>query len=322
MKRTWNMDCHYLRNFDEIENAEFQPSGKFWPDLNNFLIILEAIQHPSFVNGSKIETRYFCSSFQFDEFSFRILCKVAKHSTLKTFGFSNCGLPEGHINYLLEVTENPNIEKLQIDWNPLADPLVFVKILHTDCKLQSLSLKSCDLNNSFFSDLCERLQKNENLTELDLYDNQITNLVPLASVLQVNRTLKSLSLCKNSIRDQDLAPLVGVFGKIRMSALEAEEYKKIEREKATSKYLAGNQNLSKSFTDDLEFNEDSGEYFLIKNKVFRNFNLSLNCCDADHFLRLVLSQVLPSFKILISKNPLPETVKNSLMQAFSGNVIV
>jgi Leucine-rich repeat (LRR) protein len=197
-----------------------------------------------------------------------------------------------------------------------------VKILHTDCKLQSLSLKSCDLNNSFFSDLCERLQKNENLTELDLYDNQITNLVPLASVLQVNRTLKSLSLCKNSIRDQDLAPLVGVFGKIRMSALEAEEYKKIEREKATSKYLAGNQNLSKSFTDDLEFNEDSGEYFLIKNKVFRNFNLSLNCCDADHFLRLVLSQVLPSFKILISKNPLPETVKNSLMQAFSGNVIV
>ena len=316
------MDCHFLRNFDEIESVEFQPSGKFWPDLNNFLIILEAIPHPSFVNSSKIETRYFCSSFQFDEFSFRILCTVAKHSTLKNFGFSNCDLPEGHINYLLEVTESPGIEKLQIDWNPLPDPLVFVKILHTGCKLQSLSLKSCDLNNSFFSNLCERLQKNESLTELDLYDNNITNLVPLASVLQLNRTLKSLSLSKNSLRDQDLSPLVGVFGRIRMSLEEAEEYKKIEREKATSKYLSGNKNLSKSFTDDLEFNENTGEYYLIKNKVFRNFNLSLNCCDGDHFLRLMLSQALPGFKILISKNPLPEAVKSSLMQAFSGNIIV
>lgn len=322
MKKFWNLECHFLRNIDEIDTVEFQPSGKFWPDLNNILIILEAIPHPSFTQGPKTDSRYFCSSLQFDEYSLKVLCKVAKQSHLKTFGFSNCALPEGHINYLIALTDSPNIEKFQIDWNPLPDPLVFIKILHSGCKLQTLSLKSCELNNAFFSELCERLQKNEILKELDLFGNHINDLKPLAFVLQSNRTLTSLSLSKNSIRDQDLAPLIGIFGKIKISAEEAEEYRKVEREKATSKYLAGNQNVSKSFTDDLEINEETQECFLIKNKVFRNFNLSLNCCSGDHYLRLVLSQALPEFKVLMSKNPLPETVKESLLQAFSNNLIL
>lgn len=322
MKRFWNLECHFLRNTDEIESIEFQSSGKFWPDLNNILIILEAIPHPSFTLDPKTDSRYFCNSLQFDEFSLKILCRVAKHSHLKTFGFSNCALPEGHINYLTALTDSPNIEKLQIDWNPLPDPLVYVKILHAECKLQALSLKSCELTNAFFSELCERLQKNEILKELDLFGNFINDLQPLAAVLQTNRTLACLSLSKNSIKDQDLAPLIGIFGKIKVSAEEAEEYRKIEREKATSKYLAGGQNVSKSFTDDLEVNEETQEFFLIKNKVFRNFNLSLNCCSGDHYLRLVLSQALPEFKMLMSKNPLPETVKESLLQAFGNSLIL
>lgn len=324
MERTWSLSCHDNRQLSEISESKFQPSGRFWSDLRNLVHMLDATIHPCFVNIPKQDTRFTGISFKFDDFSFAILCKILFSSPLKQIIFNNCSLSVAQINNLVSLRSLPHFQSLQIDWNPVENPMIFADLLCLDSKLHSLSLKSCNLDNESFFTICESLKTNKTLNFLDLYSNQISDLSKLSEALKENRSLVGLSLCSNNIHDENLSPLIGIIGKILCTEEDAQEFKRIEKEKAKKKVQEiGPLDMFKGdFTDEIEYNEESKEYFIMKNQVFRQFNLSLNKISNDHYLRLLLGSALKSFKVLITGNPLPESVKSSLGQAFAQNIIV
>jgi hypothetical protein len=310
-----------LRDVNEIDQCNFKPSGNFWPDLQNLVEILGAKPHPCFIPGHK--NRFFAISYKFDEFSFAILCKVLATSPIKQVGFNNANLQTIHITYLLKLILIPTFQNLQIDWNPIESPLMFSELLNNSSKLQSLSLRSSGINNEAFAAICENLKDNRVLKSLDLYGNFINDLIPLGGLLNVNRTLSMLSLSGNQLTDECLEPLLGAFGKILYSQEEVEVFKKKQKDNAKKKIQFSDKKLIDAILEDeIYIDDDTNQSYLLKNQVFNHFNLSLNKFTGDHYLRLVLSQATKNFKILISGNLFPESLKNSLTQAFPNNLII
>ena len=325
MNEVWNLHCHDGRQLTEISESLFQPSGIFWPDLQNLIQILGAKIHPCFKPLSKKqENRFVAISYKFDDFSLGILCKAITNSATKHLGFSNTALSESNITQLINLIKQSDIKILQIDWNPIENPDLFGEFLKSPSKLQNLSLKSSGIHIQAFNCLCENLKVNKSLQTLDLYGNNITNLTALASLLETNRSLASINLSGNQLTDEHLAPLVGVFGKIPYSEEQVKEFKSLEKIKAKMKIqsLPAHSFSNEDFSDEIFYEEERKEYFLLKNQIFRHLNLSLNNFTNDHYLRLILSIALKDLKILLSGNPLPESLKTSLLQAFNLNLFI
>lgn len=324
MEKSWSLSCHNDRNLEEINECTFQPSGRLWPDLQNLVQILGASMHPAFKYLKKPETRFIANSIQFDDFSFGILCKAISDSQLKHLVFTNTNLTQSALSHLTNLLSCTPLQSLQLDWNPLPTPQLFNEFASSTLKIQHLSLKSCGIDDLTFALICSSLKENIHLKSLDLFGNSIKDLKGLGEMLIVNRSLINLNLSGNSICDEDLGPLVGTFGKILYSEKEAVEFRSIEREKAKMKiqHFGKNNFTDFMFTDEIIVDEETQEYFLLKNQAFMHFNLSLNKFTTDHFLRLILSVSLKNFKILLSGNPLPESLKVSLTQAFPLNLII
>ena len=198
--------------------------------------------------------------------------------------------------------------------------MIYAEFLNTYSNLQNLSLKACNIASDTFAEICKNLKSNKTLKKLDLYGNLITNLTSLGELLEINRSLTNLNLAGNSISDQDLAPLIEKFGKISYSKDQVEEYKRELKEKAKTQDFGKKSFYEHSF-DEVVFEEENNQYFLLKNQSFKVLNLALNNLSSDHYLRLILSQSLPGFIVIVSGNPMPESVKNSLIQAFPGNLV-
>jgi hypothetical protein len=323
MENVWRLACHDDRNESEIQDLAFEFSGRFWPDLQNALTMLQAKIHPTFYAQNRSDVRFFASGYRFDDFSFRILCFVLKPSGLKQLVFNNCALETRKIEVLARTLEGAKVSSLQVDWNPIEEPTQFALLAGPEIRVQSLSLKACVMENDGFGRICEALKQNTSVKQLDLYGNNISDLKKLAEMLGVNRTLGGISLCCNRIGDQELEPLVGAVGKIRLNAEEAEDYKREEREKAKSKvFNMKKERFSEILSDELITDDSTGEFYVLKNQVFRQLNLSLNQISNDHFLRLFLSTAHKHFQVLLTGNPFSATTVSSLTQVFPINVII
>lgn len=199
----------------------------------------------------------------------------------------------------------------------------FSQFLQYNSKLQYLSLKSCRINDLGLSNICDVLKENKILKSLDLYGNEFESLVPLAEMLEVNRSLMHLSLAKNNLTDEKLLPLVGSFGKIPFPDERADEFRQKEKDKMKVKSSKPKSMANADPpSDELIIEEESKQTFLVKNKVFARLNISLNRIENDRQLRLLLIQALPHFKIIISGNPIPELIRKPLLLGFLHNLVI
>ncbi|CAG9323770.1 unnamed protein product [Blepharisma stoltei] len=320
----WSLYCHDSRGLHEIKEAGFKPSGKLWSDISNLLQVLNAKIHPCFKDQIPTESENFSAmSYRFDNFSFKVLMFVLTTANVKQIRFNNCDLNEDLIAMIIEIISLDHINWLQIDWNPGLQDYKYSELLRGDSKLQVLSLKACNLGDNALSYICEALKENKKLKTLDLYGNRIYSLTPIAEMLEVNRSLMHLNLAKNELTDEQLMPLVGAFGKIPFPSERVEEFRRREKEIIKEKAMKnkGHGEIEPP-ADELIEEEESGQCFLMKNKVFSRLNLSLNKIESDRQLRLILIQALPHFKILMKNNPIPELVKRPLVIGFSQNLVI
>ena len=172
--------------------------------------------------------------------------------------------------------------------------------------------------------ICENLKNNKYLKTLDLYGNNITNLTPLAEVLDVNRFLMILDVGKNHITDEALACLVGVFGKLEFPEEKVEEYRKKEKEiaKVRAQKNRGKVVEPEAPADELIQDEETKQFYLLKNKVFRQLNLSFNSLQVSDNLRNILDHALSTFQVAISHNPLPTETLESLQHHYPHSLVL
>jgi hypothetical protein len=237
--------------------------------------------------------------------------------------FNNCELTTEHIDVLLPCLSSENFPWLQLDWNPLPSHR-FSELLREGSKLQLLSLRVCGITDDAFRMICDNLKSNKYLKTLDLYGNNITNLGPLAEVLEVNRFLVNLNLGKNCITDETLAQIAGVFGKLEFPEDKVEEYRKKEKDLAKLKAQRSRGKVVEPDApmDELVQDEETKQFYLLKNKVFRHLNLSfcqLGKCDN---LRNILSHALENFKAVVSYCQLPQEILEAMQRSFPNSLVV
>ena len=190
--------------------------------------------------------------------------------------------------------------------------------------MQLLSIRVSNLSDSAFRLICENLKNNKYLKTLDLYGNNITNLTPLAEVLDVNRFLMNLNIGKNQITDEGLGCLVGIFGKLEFPEDKVEEYRKKEKEIAKIKAQKNRGKVlePEAPADELIQDEETKQFYLLKNKVFRQLNISFNSLTICENLRNILDHSLGSFKVVISHNPLTTEILESLQHQYPNSVVL
>ncbi|CAG9326702.1 unnamed protein product [Blepharisma stoltei] len=330
----WFYNCHEQRRLDEITALGYKCTGRLWNDLANIIQSLSAYMHPSFKeqlrdmstsSGQEIEIpNFLATSFHFDVFSFKILIFTLTTDPVRMLRFNNCGLSEELVDMLQSIIHLDHINWIQLDWNPGLPDRKYIDFLKEGTKLQTLSLRCCNLGNEAIHGICEALKTNKTLKALDLYGNCFNTLTSFAGVLETNRYLVHLNLAKNNLTDDHIAPFIGVFGRLHFPDDKVEEYRKKEKDLAKAKALKskGKQVEPEPPADELVQDEESKQFYLIKNKVFKRLNLSLNNISSDHYLRLLLHQVLPNFKLVLQVNPIPESVKRQLAMGFADILIL
>ena len=200
----------------------------------------------------------------------------------------------------------------------------YSELLREGSRLQLLSLRVSNIGDEGFRLLCENLKNNKFLRTLDLFGNQISNLVPFAEVLEINRFLMNFNIGKNFITDEALGPLVGVFGKLEFPEEKVEEYRKKEKELAKIKAQKNRGKViePEAPADELIQDEEAKQFFLLKNKVFRNLNLSFNRLTRSENLKTILNHSLAHFKIIISYNQLSTETLEFLQQNYPVSLVL
>lgn len=267
---------------------------------------------------------FFATSFHFDLFSFKILINCLTADPVKQIRFNNCDLSEELIDMLQGIVNLDHINWLHLDWNPGLPDRKYADFLREGSKIQTLSLRCCNLGNESVRGICDSLKANKVLKALDLYGNRFTTLQDFASALEVNRSLVHLNLAKNNLTDDHLSVFVGNFGRVHFQDEKVEEFKKKEKDLAKAKALKARGKVQEPEipADELIQDEESKQYFLIKNKVFKRLNLSLNNISLDVHLRQILIQALPNFKVMLHVNPLSDSLKRQLSTGFGDIVIL
>lgn len=325
-KSIWNFKSASHRSPSEVIEAQVKPTGKFYNDLQMFSLQFNGSIHPTFKDSghTESETPYFSAiSVKFDLFSFKILSIALATCPTRMVKFNNCELTAEHIDMLVPSLNFENFSWLQIDWNPLAEHK-FSELLRENSKLQLLSLRACCISDEGFRLICENLKNNKFLKTIDLYGNVISNLVPLAEVLDVNRYLVNVNIGKNFVTDESLAPLIGVFGKLEFPEDKVEEYRKKEKELAKLKAQKNRGKVVETEppSDELIQDEETKQFFLLKNKVFRHLNLSFSPITKFENLKVILDHALNIFKAVISYNQLPTETLEMIHKQYPNNLVL
>ena len=312
----WNFKASAHRNPSEVIETQVKLTGKLYNDLQMMTAMFGGSLHPAFKESfhSETETPYF---------SFKILAIALAGCPTRMVKFNNCELTPDHIDMLSISLLSENFPWLQIDWNPLAESK-FADLVREGSKLQLLSLRACHVTDEGFRLVCENLKANKYLKTLDLYGNHVSNLAPLAEVLEVNRFLVNVNLGKNLITDDSLAALVGVFGRLEFPEDKVEEYRKKEKELAKVKAQKNRGKVvePEAPADELIQDEETKAYFLLKNKTFKHLNVSfcpLTKCDN---LRVILNKALSNFKVVISFNQMSSELLEALQKNYPGNLVL
>ena len=325
-KNIWNYSCHIGRSLAEINDSQIKLTGKFYSDLQLIAQLINASPHPCFKenNHPETETPYFSAiSHRFDLFSFKILCFALSGCLTRMVKFNNCCLGPEHIDLLLPALSQEFVPWLQIDWNPLPD-IKIAELLREGSKLQLLALRVSGLGDETFRLLCENLKNNKYLKTLDLYGNNISNLTPFAEVLDINRFLVNLNIGKNHISDDSLNCLIGTFGKLEFPEDKVEEYRKKEKEIAKIKLQKNRGKVvePEAPADELIQEEETKQFYLLKNKVFKHLNLSFNSITHGETLKSILNHCLGHFKVVISYNPMTPEILEGLKKNYSSLVVL
>ncbi|OMJ70482.1 hypothetical protein SteCoe_31526 [Stentor coeruleus] len=325
-KGIWDYYTQYRRPPTEIIEAQIKLTGKLYNDLAMISQQFDAPLHPCFNDPGQPENEipYFSAiSHCFDNLSFKILCVALSGCPTRMVKFNNCEITPEQIDLILPCLSFEHTPWLQIDWNPLPNNK-FSDLLRDGSKLQLLSLRVCNLENDAFRLICDNVKTNKFLKTLDLYGNFISSLVPLAEVLEVNRFLMNVNIGKNNITDDELGCLVGVFGKLDFPDEKVDEYRKKEKDLAKIKAQKNRGKVVEPETpaDELIQDEETKQYFLLKNKVFRHLNLSFCSLTKCDNLRNILSHSMPHFKAVISYNPLPQEQVESLQKSFPNSLLI
>ena len=322
----WNFKSASSRSPSEVIDAQVKLTGKLYNDLQMISMQFNGSIHPTFRESGhvEVETPYFSAiSVKFDFFSFKILCFALAGCPTRMVKFNNCELTAEHLDMLVQSLNFENFPWLQIDWNPLAEHK-FSELLRENSKLQLLSLRACCISDEGFRLICENLKNNKFLKTIDLYSNLISNLTPLAEVLDVNRYLVNVNIGKNFVTDESLAPLIGVFGKLEFPEDKVEEYRKKEKEQAKLKAQKNRGKIVEAEppSDELIQDEESKQFFLLKNKVFRHLNLSFSPISRCENLKFILDHALNIFKAVISFNHLPTETLEQLQKQYPHNLVL
>jgi hypothetical protein len=325
-KLIWELDVHADRTLSEINESQLKLTGKLYADLQTLTQVLGAASHPCFKEPghSEADLAYFSAiSYYFDMFSFRVLCIALSGCPTRMVKFNNCELTAEHLDMLLNAITSEHFPWLQIDWNPLPESK-YSELLKEGTKLQLLCLRVCNISNEGFRMLCENLKTNKYLRTLDLYGNNISTLTPFTDVLDQNRFLVNFNIGKNYITDDNLKSIVGVFGKLEFPDDKVEEYRKKEKEiaKVKAQKNRGKVVEPEAPSDELIQEEETKQYYLLKNKVFRHLNLSFNALATAENLKALLNQCLNTFKVVISHNPIPTDTLESLQKLYPTSLVL
>jgi hypothetical protein len=327
MERTiWSYKAASLRNPAEVIETQVKVTGKLFNDLQMISALFNGSLHPTFRDAGHLEAEvphFSAISVKFDLFSFKILAIALSGCPTRMVKFNNCELTAEHIDMLAVSLLSENFPWLQIDWNPLAEHK-FAELVREGSKLQLLSLRASNISDEGFRLICENLKNNKYLRTLDVYGNFVSCLTPLAEVLDVNRFLINVNLGKNFITDESLAPLVGVFGKLEFPEDKVEEYRKKEKELAKIKAQKNRGKVvePEAPADELIQDEESKQFFLLKNKTFKHLNLSFCPLTRCENLRIILDHALSTFKAVISFNQIPSDVLEMMQKQYSNNLVL
>lgn len=326
MERTlWEYSAHASRGLSEINESQLKLTGRLFADLQNVVQQYAACLHPCFREPrAESESAYFSAiSVKFDLFSFKLLCCCLSACPTRMVKFNNCNLTPEHLDLLISPLASEHFPWLQIDWNPLPE-VKFFELLKEGSKLQLLSIRVSNLGDEAFRLICENLKNNKYLKTLDLYGNNISNLAPLAEVLDINRFLMNLNIGRNCVNDESLVCLIGVFGKLEFPEDKVEEYRKKEKEiaKVKAQKNRGKVLEPETLADELIQDEETKQFYLMKNKVFKHFNLSFNSFQTCENLKAILNHCLNNFKVVLSHNPLPSEVLESLQRTYPNTVVL
>lgn len=325
-KNIWDYNVQSHRSPTEIIESQIKLTGKLYNDLSLISQQFSSSLHPCFRDSghAETETPYFSAiSHRFDNFSIKILSIALAGCPTRMVKFNNCELTPEQIDILVPCLNFEHVPWLQIDWNPLPDNK-FADLVREGSKVQLLSLRVSNLGDDAFRLICDNLKSNKFLKTLDLYGNYVSNLAPLAEVLDANRFLINLNIGKNLVTDDGLSCLVGVFGKLEFPEDKVEEYRKKEKELAKIKAQKNRGKIvePEAPADELIQDEETKQYFLLKNKVFRHLNISFcSLTKCDH-LKAILSHCLGNFKAVISFNPLPQEQAELLQKSFPNSLVI
>ncbi|CAM9343850.1 unnamed protein product, partial [Scytosiphon promiscuus] len=121
------------------------------------------------------------------------------------------------------VVEMPGLKSLDLSSNKIDQAAVIIRryLAHPDCSLQTLSLRSADVDDDECCDLMEAISRNHSLTRLDVSENKIgqnemlnavqpdvvTGGEGIAETLTGNVTLEELNLSWNNLRQESAAAI-------------------------------------------------------------------------------------------------------------------
>jgi len=140
-----------------------------------------------------------------------IVTSFIKNTWFKTIILKGLELDE-YIPFLVTSLENcKHLEHLDISNNKVGSFInSFNNLFYFGINIKVLGLNSCDLFDEYFAVLLEILAENQNLIELSVNSNEITNMSAQTIVVffSTNKALKKLSLLKNKIYEKDLTSLL------------------------------------------------------------------------------------------------------------------
>lgn len=154
--------------------------------------------------------------------------------------------------------------------------------LSTSPKIEALCLRGNFMGDENAKLLFENLKNNSCLKVLSLYKNSLTSqcIPPLCDMLEVNKKLEELNLGGNSLNDQDLSMIKNSIGKIQLTAEEIESY--LKRAKEREAIIEKNKKLKAAKKPEEpvpiieEVVQQGEQYFLMKNTKLKVLNLMQN----------------------------------------------
>jgi len=191
---------------------------------------------------AKEPTTLSISKYRLDPNSMKVMFKVLETCPhIQTLKLQNNGFTISLFNELITYicADNCPIINLFLDWNPIytddfkagdtnaaignefyvpgeEDPNPWAKLIESNKKLQVLFLRASGLKDSDLSSICSVLKNNGTIKVLDIssnYDLTTASLGEICEVLQVNRSIEYLGLSKLNLENEDILPMLDLFGR-------------------------------------------------------------------------------------------------------------